>query len=342
MSRLPSPTRRRLLTAPGVTLASVMLVAATVVAAPLALLTDLVSRRRLRWTRLWFLLVGVALVETVAMFGAGLLWLWYAPGGRLRSPASLDAHRRLQLWWVRGLLAVPRWTIAMHLEVIGRESLERGRAVVLARHASHLDAVVPAWLFGHLGGLHLRYVLKDDLQWLPALDTVGNRLPDVFVDRSPTAGSDDLARLHRLARGMDESSVCVIFPEGTFFTPERRDRAAARLARTRPDLEPLARGLRHILPPRPAGTLALLDGAPDADVVIVGHVGLEGFGSLSEIRDAVPLTAPVTIRVWRHRRDELPDDPDDIVTWIVRRWVELDEWIDEELRRRRSPTRAHR
>ncbi|RMH71684.1 MAG: acyltransferase [Actinomyces sp.] len=335
---VPPPARRRLLTVPGLLLATLVGILVTPPVALGALAADLVTRRwQLRWFRLWFLALGVAGVEALGTLATGVLWVRHAPGG-IRSPASVAAHHRLQMWWVRAVVAVMRRTIALRYEVDGVDLLGRGHAVVLARHASHLDAMLPAWLFGVLGDRRVRYVLKEDLQWSPALDTVAKRLPNVFVDRSPVAGSEQLAHLHRLARDMDDDSVCVIFPEGTFYTPTRRDRAVARLARTRPDLEALARRFRHILPPRPAGTLALLDGAPDADVVIVGHVGLEGFASLAEISRSVPLRHPVHVRVWRHRRSELPTERDDIITWIVRRWLELDDWIDAELARRRAAT----
>ena len=126
------------------------------------------------------------------------------------------------------------------------------------------------------------------------LDIAANRLPDVFIDRAPGPDSPVLRRLEDLASGTDERSVSVIFPEGTFHTPERLDRAATRLGATRPDLEPLARTLRYMLPPRPSGTLALLRGAPDADIVLMGHVGLEGFGSMKEILERIPRW-PITL-----------------------------------------------
>ena len=73
--------------------------------------------------------------------------------------------------------------------------------------------------------------------------------------------------------------------------------------------------------------MTLLDGAPEADVVVMGHIGLESFSSIRDIVGAVPISDPVVIHLWRHRRTEVPADPDDQAIWLVERWVELDEWV---------------
>ena len=38
--------------------------------------------------------------------------------------------------------------------------------------------------------------------------------------------------------------------------------------------------MRNLLPPRLTGPLALLERAPDLDVVFCGHVGFDGFWTL--------------------------------------------------------------
>lgn len=86
--------------------------------------------------------------------------------------------------------------------------------------------------------------------------------------------------------------------------------------------------LRHLLPPRPGGLLRLLQAAPDADLVLIGHVGFEGFSSIHTIVRSVPFTAPVRVRSWRYDRADLPTEPSDQVDWLYERWAELDAWID--------------
>jgi hypothetical protein len=92
-----------------------------------------------------------------------------------------------------------------------------------------------------------------------------------------------------------------------------------------------AEQLRALLPPKPAGTLALLGGRPEADVVVVGHVGLEGVAQLRGLRRRLPLTEPVVVRWWTHRRHELPADEAGLAAWLHHRWEELDHWVPSRL-----------
>ncbi len=335
MASVPRPLVRRLISIPGLTTAFVLGVVAGVVVVPvLGIIDQLRGDRRFRLARVWMLALGVAFTELFAAAWCGLLWLRFALGRRIRSEPSMAAHTRAQRWWVRSHLRNLRWSGGLHLVIDEPDSTRIGNAIVVARHASHADAVLPAFLYGELGDRRLRYTLKDDLQWLPALDLAANRLPNVFVDRSPGPDSPLIGWLELLAGGVDDDSVGVIFPEGTFYTPERLDRAAERLAATRPDLEATARTLRYMLPPRPAGTLALFRGAPDADIILVGHVGIENFGSLAEIAKKVPLQAPMRVRMWRFDRSDVPTDEKEQTTWLLERWVEVDEWIADQVERR--------
>ena len=140
-----------------------------------------------------------------------------------------------------------------------------------------------------------------------------------------------VAIMRRAAEDVDETTVACIFPEGTFFTLERLDRAIDRLRETRPDLAEPAATLRHVLPTRAAGSVTLLAGAPTADVVVLGHIGLEAFSSIRDIIRAVPISDPVLVHLWRHRRADIPSDADDQATWLLLRWLELDAWISERL-----------
>jgi hypothetical protein len=49
----------------------------------------------------------------------------------------------------------------------------------------------------------------------------------------------------------------------------------ARLAIKTPEAAARASRLKHVLPPRPLGTLSLLEARPDMDVVFCAHTGLE-------------------------------------------------------------------
>ncbi len=71
-----------------------------------------------------------------------------------------------------------------------------GPLVVLSRHASIVDNILPFQLFTRHKRIWLRYVLKRELLVDPSLDIAGNWLPNYFVDRG---GSDSDRELEAVA-----------------------------------------------------------------------------------------------------------------------------------------------
>ena len=294
---------------------------------PLTVLVDAVSRYwRFPTVRLG-LAFGVYLAhDWVGIFGSG--WLWVS--GRFGRRLDLDAHRALQGWWANSLLTWTRRLLGVRIEPVDLSGLPNSTFVLLSRHASMADAVLPAALVAQQLGRFVHYVLKRELRWDPSLDLVGTRLGNHFVARSGDTAAEADA-IEQLARRAEPNSVLVIFPEGTYSTPQARQRVVASL-RKRGDDEAAARAekLEQLLPPRPAGTQAMLRGQPDADVVVLGHVGLEGVAELRGLRRRLPLAEPVRVRWWVHPRSELPDDDDGLATWLADRWEDLDHWVATE------------
>jgi 1-acyl-sn-glycerol-3-phosphate acyltransferase len=329
---MPTKLRRRSISWPALHVGAVLLVALAGPALVVLLVADLVRGRwHLHLTRVYLLGLGMVCIE-LAFFWLGLLTSAVTLNGRLVPAwAWAGINVWLQNRWIAGQVAVARLTSGFRIEIENPELTREANAIVMGRHLSHADAVFPAMVYGLMAGHQIRYMLKQELQWPPAMDLIGNRLPHVWIDRAPGPDSPMLAVMERTAHDVDERTVACIFPEGTFFTPERLERAITRLAGSRPDLAREARSLRHVLPPRPAGSLALLEGAPGADVVVLGHIGLERFSSIRDIIGAIPLTEPIRVRLWRHPRSEIPDNPRDQTAWLVRRWIQLDDWISEHL-----------
>ena len=203
--------------------------------------------------------------------------------------------------------------------------LDGGPSIMVARHSSHIDAIVPLLVLEEAGRF-ARYTLKEDLKWAPAMDLVGDRTPNVWINRS-TPGSEMFQQVEDLAAAMPDDGTCVIFPEGTFRTQARHDKAIERLRGSRDDLADKADGLRYVLPPRPAGTLALMRGAPDADIVVLANVGVEGSSSIKEIITTITQQRPIEVRAVRHPRATVPTDEDEINSWLIERWIEMDDWI---------------
>jgi len=118
-----------------------------------------------------------------------------------------------------------------------------------------------------------------------------------------------------------------ISPEGTVFNPKRKTRAIRTLKERDPANVEVAESMQFLLPPRPAGTLALLEWAPDADVIVLGHVGFEPFGTIKQILANIGNEHGVVIRAWRFARNTIPTDPTAQIDWLYERWTEMDEWI---------------
>ncbi|MDG2025601.1 MAG: lysophospholipid acyltransferase family protein [Acidimicrobiales bacterium] len=331
MAAPPRPLIRRPISITILTIAVSVSVALTPIVVPVLAIVDTITRQAFRRSRGWMLYVGVLVNEAGSLASAAALITWHL--GRLDRDLSQARFHRLEWRWARRHIVNLRWFSGLRWVVENPGEMRDGKAIVLARHASHADSILPLLLFGVAGHHEIRYTLKDDLQWLPAMDIVGNLLPNVFINRAPTPDSPLWDEMRELAAGLDRG-VAVIFPEGTFYTPERLDRAALRLAEGRPDLEAPARSLEHILPPRPAGTEALLAGAPEADLILVAHEGMEAFSDLASIRQHLPLRTPVRVRLWRIPRDEVPTD--DLAGWLLDRWIDLDRWIQKGVIERRD------
>jgi 1-acyl-sn-glycerol-3-phosphate acyltransferase len=189
-----------------------------------------------------------------------------------------------------------------------------------------------------------RVVLKESLAWDPAVDAVMNRIPARFVSSGGSRarrGEDFEAQIADLVRDLDANDAFVIFPEGGNFTPERRRRGIERLRRL--GLERMARRaerMTHVLAPRPGGLLAALAAAPEADVVLVAHTGLDHVLTVGDVWRELPMDKVIVMRWWRVARDEIPEGREAQVEWLFAWWERIDAWIAEhrprELARRRS------
>ena len=120
-----------------------------------------------------------------------------------------------------GLLLVP--------ERSGDEALEGSPLLMLSRHASMADTLLPTLLIQMPTGLRLRYVMKRELLWDPCIDVVGNRLPSYFVRRGSTDVERETRAIASLVDDIGEGDGVLIFPEGTRFTAEKRRHVLERL-----------------------------------------------------------------------------------------------------------------
>ena len=303
---------------PALLAAAILLTVLAPVWLPLAALADIVrGRRRLPTTRLLAFGWCWAWLETAGVAGAAMLWVTGRRNDQRR-------HYALQRWWAARLMGALRFTTGIRVDAAEAAALQPGPVVMLCRHASLADSLVSAWVVTSVAGMNPRYVLKRKLLADPCLDIVGNRLPNHFLDRNATDSDAELDALRRLADGLAADQVAVIFPEGTRATVAKRERALAKIAERDPSRAERLSALQHVLPPRPAGSLALLEGCPQADVVFAWHVGFDGldnFGSI--LRHLARPPRPVQFHTRRVARADVPS-ADGFTLWLDEQWLRVD------------------
>jgi len=334
---------RRLLTIPGYGLAALAAAATAPLWLPLAALVDLARRRGAIMLRSGCFVAFYLVCELTGLLIAAGLWL-ARPFARWDAERWSALHYRVQDAWGTSLLRAATWMFDLRFEIEelsegeepiprppsapGAARLGQGPYLLMLRHASTGDTLLASALVGRPHGVRLRYVLKRELLWDPCLDVVGNRLPHVFVDRASDDSQREIARVQALGRDLSSCDGVLIYPEGTRFSHAKRARVLERLARGG-DAKQLeyARSLHSVLPPRPGGALALLEAAPQADVVVCAHTGFESAASLAQVWRGELLHATIRVRFQRIPRCLIPRTRAAQAEWLRERWQEIDAWV---------------
>lgn len=259
------------------------------------------------------------IVAAAAIWSAGLA----APRSRY-----LDWNFGLQCWWARTLFAAAQRLFGVRLDVEGLDDLGAGPILLFMRHASIGDTLLPAVLVSSRHGIRLRYVMKRELLWDPCLDIVGNRLPNYFVRRGWGDGRQEIAAIRRLANDMGPDEGVFMCPEGTRFSRERQRRAVDSIRR-RGDarLAAYAERLRHVLPPRLGGTLALLDEKSDADVVFCAHWGFDGIRGFRDFLAGGLINQAIDVEFWRIPGELVPKGRSARIHWLCDQWSRVDDRV---------------
>ncbi len=321
MFNLAASRYRRIATVPAVIVMAGALTVSAPIWVPATIAYDLMrARTRLPVTRVMSFGLWWSWLETIGVVVSAGLWACGRSTDRAR-------HYRLQAWWAGRLVAGLRAVCGLRIEVEGAEALATGPVVICSRHSSLADSLLPAWILARTGSMRPHYVMKRELLLDPCLDIVGNRVPNYFVDRGAPDTTPELRGIERLAADVGPRDAAVIFPEGGVATSTRRRRAMANLIERDPARYSRLVLLSHLAPPRAKGTIALLRAAPDADVVLMAHVGLEGLGRLADAPRHIPLDAPVRVRLERVARADVPSESD-FAAWLDTKWLEMDAWVE--------------
>lgn len=334
--KLPPKLLRRILIDPAVVLGVVL----AVVSLPVWLVVASFASRYVpgEWRILrlaWFLFLYL-MVETAGLIVMFLAWIASGFGWKLRSRRFTAFHYWLLGWILRTVVRSGQATFKLQVLRDGDRPAtsegERSRSIlVLSRHAGPGDSFL--LIDGLVNGFRRdpRIVLKEFLQWDPAVDVILNRLPVSFVPVGRRGGESTIESISALARTMDVNDAFVIFPEGANYTEGRRARAIQKLREIgRPDLAERAEDLKQTLPPRSAGVMTALAAAPESDVFFIGHAGLEAFVTAGDIWRAMPMDTSVAVKFWHVRAEDIPP-PEQQELWLYDTWGEIDTWISSKL-----------
>ena len=188
--------------------------------------------------------------------------------------------------------------------------------LVLCRHAGEGDSVLLVHLLLSRYGRAPGIVMKEFLTLDPVVGIVARHLPSALIN----GADDDLDEVREVARRLDGRGAMVLFPEGGNITPDRRRRAIDWLWRNEHHgrAERFER-LGHVMAPRPRGVLAAMEGAAEADVVLVAHAGL-GYKE-------IPRDKTIAFRLWHVAAADLPHDDAERLEWLDEWWERMDDWV---------------
>jgi len=280
----------------------------------LALLIDVARfARTLSTVRLTLFLLAFLIVENV---GLALLFFTFVTT-RAGTRARMARTFAIQRLYTAAHLNCVRAIFSLRFVIQDSELARAGPFVALVRHASLVDVLVPGAFIANVHKIELRYVLKKELLAEPCLDLAGHWIPNHFVSRSGEDTQRELDAIRALKTGIGANSGVLVFPEGTRFSARKREKLL-----TGPDAE-RAKTLKHLLPVRPGGTLALLDAEPECDLIFIGHHGLEGLSGLKDIWRGKLVGRTITVKFWR----EAPPHENKLA-FVDACWKRLDDWLE--------------
>jgi hypothetical protein len=64
--------------------------------------------------------------------------------------------------------------------------------------------------------------------------------------------------------------------------------------------------MRDVMAPQPGGLFAVLDAAPDADVVFVGHTGLDRMVTVADLWRELPMGKEIVMQGWHVPAERVP------------------------------------
>lgn len=330
MDLLPPNIIRRLLLAPLV----FVLCLALIVISPAVLILVAVADVFLpgSWRTLRLVTFGVIylIFEVIGLIVLFVLWIATGFGLTMKSSRSTEWNYRFMTWWLKCMYRAVAVLFGFRINIEERPTPQPGPLLVFCRHAGPGNSLMLVGTMMIAYGRRPRIVMLAKLQWDPLFDTMGNRLPNRFIEHDKKDSARYVAAIGELAEDLGDQDAFVLFPEGRDFTQRLRlraidylkDKGFAKHAKK-------AELLTNVLPPRHRGPMVAITNAPEADVVFVAHSVLEDIGTFRDLWRHVPLREPIDARYWRIPPTEVPRTEAEIIDWLYEWWERIDTWIDD-------------
>ena len=323
---------RRLVVAPAVIALTVAILSTIPLWLLAATILSPVVPGRLRPLRLLSLLLMHLVLESLLLVELFGLWIASGFGVFIRRPFFERIHYDLVQAYLVVFFREARRVVRLKIVTEGAapDAYPGEPLLVCCRHAGPADSFTLMYALMHWYGREPRVVLKDTLAWDPAIDVLLHRIPARFISPNPKEGAGVEDQIAELATGLDENDAFVIFPEGGNFTAGRRERGIERLHKLGMHrMADRAEAMTNVLAPRPGGVLAALQAAPDADVVMVAHTGMDHLLTVGDIWRELPMDKRLLMQWWQVPRAEIPAGRDDQIEWLFAWWERIDLWINE-------------
>lgn len=232
---------------------------------------------------------------------------------------------RAQSRWMMLMLGGFCWIFDVEITLEGLDRVPGGPAHILCRHATLIDTLLVGNLIANPLKLRMRYVFKKELRADPAIDIYGHAVPNLFLDRQSADLGAEVDAIRTLGQGCGPQEGVVLYPEGTLFTEKKRARVLQRMKEHNDPLHTAASALRHLLPPRLGGVLALLD--TDTDIIFCAHAGFDGAPYVGDYLRGGATGRRVRVQLWRVAVADIPEGREARVEWLYKHWGVMDRWI---------------
>ena len=273
---------------------------------------------RLLWVVILYLTCESLLL--VVLFG---LWLASGFGWRIRTPYFEGIHYDL----VQGVMWVffreARRVLRLRIVTDGpAPDAHPGVPILVAcRHAGPGDSFTLIHALMHWYDREPRVVLKDTLAWDPMIDVVLRRIPARFISPEPGGRGGPGVADRGAGRWSGRERRVRDLPRGRQLHPAAAAAGIDRLRKLGMErMASRAEAMTHVLAPRPGGFLAALDAAPDADVVLVAHTGLDHLLTVGDLWRELPMDKQIIMRWWQVPRSEIPEGREARIDWLFGWW----------------------